>query len=926
MAGQTPPSSLLAAIPAMVVRGRQVVFLHGDGELETVDPTQAVARVRATPPLVCHARALARRLGCERFPAYDLLELFAFVRPARFCLPTPRGLAATLGLRLPEDAEEAAAVLNHAARLLLSDLAAPERKDQEEIAALAALMAQGGWLWAPLVQAAGRPCASPLSPTRIRTALHVWQRLPEWEPQPPEPPAGQKPVSANAARQRLSAMLAPGGAAIEPRPQQADYASAVSAAFAPRNTAGTPQVVLAEAGTGVGKTLGYLAPASLWAEQNHSTVWISTYTRNLQHQIDAELDRLHADPGEKARRVVLRKGRENYLCLLNLEEAGRSVGVYPHYAVPIGLMSRWTAATRDGDMQGGDFPGWLPDLVGRGATVALADRRGECVYSLCEHYRRCFIEHSIRRARQADIVIANHALVMIQTAGGDSDDPGQPTRYVFDEGHHVFDAADKAFAGHLTGGETSELRRWLLGAEDGRRSRARGLRRRVEELVAGDEAAGAWLEAALQAARALPGDGWSRRVAGETGLSPTMGPAEAFFWYLRRQVLARASGVDGPYSLEVEPFPPVPGLLDAAVVLEQALAALSEPLRRLAARFDERLDAEAASLDPDQRRRLDAMARGLRRRAIRMIQPWQAMLQTLSHEAETGQSAPGFVDWFGIERNDGRELDMGFYRHYLDPTAPFTAALSAVAHGVVLTSATLTDGADDPEQNWAAAEARTGAVHLPAPALRAQVLSPFNYATQTRVLVVHDVRKDDLAQVAAACRELFLAAGGGGLGLFTAISRLRAVYDRIIDPLTEAGLPLYAQHIDALDTATLIDVFRGEEHACLLGTDAVRDGVDVPGRSLRLIVFDRVPWPRPDLLHQARREAFGDRRRYEDRIVRLRLRQAFGRLIRRADDKGVFVLLDPMMPSRLSGAFPEGVALERIGLAEAVKQTHDFLR
>ena len=70
--------------------------------------------------------------------------------------------------------------------------------------------------------------------------------------------------------------------------------------------------------------------------------------------------------------------------------------------------------------------------------------------------------------------------------------------------------------------------------------------------------------------------------------------------------------------------------------------------------------------------------------------------------------------------------------------------------------------------------------------------------------------------------------------------------------LEEAGLPLYAQHVDGLDTGTLVDIFRAEEDACLLGTDAVRDGVDVPGRCLRLIVFDRVPWPRPDILHRAR--------------------------------------------------------------------------
>src|SRR3546814_13511875 len=82
------------------------------------------------------------------------------------------------------------------------------------------------------------------------------------------------------------------GSGAEPRPSQADYASAVTAAFAPRATVGTPNMVLAEAGTGVGKTLGYIAPASPWAERNEAPVWLSTYTRNLQHQSDQEIDRL----------------------------------------------------------------------------------------------------------------------------------------------------------------------------------------------------------------------------------------------------------------------------------------------------------------------------------------------------------------------------------------------------------------------------------------------------------------------------------------------------------------------------------------------------------------------------------------------------------------------------------------------------------
>ena len=195
--------------------------------------------------------------------------------------------------------------------------------------------------------------------------------------------------------------------------------------------------------------------------------------------------------------------------------------------------------------------------------------------------------------------------------------------------------------------------------------------------------------------------------------------------------------------------------------------------------------------------------------------------------------------------------------------------MAVPSHGLLITSATLMDGSGDIAADWDAAEARTGAKHLPNAAVRAHVTSPFDYPKQTRVFIVTDVRKDDLDQVAAAYRSLFLAAGGGGLGLFTAVSRLRHVHRRIAGPLDEAGLTLLAQHVDGLDPATLIDIFRAEEDACLLGTDAVRDGVDVPGRALRLIVFDRVPWPRPDILHKARRNHFGAKA-YDDRLARLR--------------------------------------------------------
>jgi len=190
--------------------------------------------------------------------------------------------------------------------------------------------------------------------------------------------------------------------------------------------------------------------------------------------------------------------------------------------------------------------------------------------------------------------------------------------------------------------------------------------------------------------------------------------------------------------------------------------------------------------------------------------------------------------------------------------------------------------------------------------------------------VVTDVNKEDVRQVSAALRELFLAAGGGGVGLFTAIRRLRAVHERIAAPLADRGLALYAQHVDPLEVGALVDIFRAEQDACLLGTDAVRDGMDVPGRSLRLLVFDRVPWPRPDILHKARRVRFGGKG-YDDGIARARIAQAFGRLIRRADDKGVFVMLDAAAPTRLFAGLPPSIEVQRMTLVDAIELLEGFL-
>jgi ATP-dependent DNA helicase DinG len=881
--------------PALYATHGGIWLAAPDGEVRGLGRGEAIARAAETPTIMLNAPLTGQRLGYPDLSGLDLLELFAFVHPARFAVPTPKGLASALGMDAPEDDGAAAPFLLQAASVLLATLEA-EWPEREGAWASSQALARLRWTWSPAISRRLR------RPERDEPWL--FSRLPEWEESGARPQPRTVRVEEDETLERLARLV---GNEAEVRSGQRDYAAASAAAFAPRRVEGQPNMLLAEAGTGIGKTLGYLAPASLWAEKADGAVWVSTFTKALQRQLDREGIRLFPDAAERKRKVVVRKGRENYLCLLNLEDALQG-GFAGRAAILAQLAARWAGYSKDGDMVGGDMPGWLPSLFRRAGATALTDRRGECVYAGCPHYRKCFIERSARASADADIVIANHALVMVNAARG-RDPALAPTRIVFDEGHHLFDAADSTFAAALTGQETIELRRWLIGPEGKARGRRRGLAARLSDVVSYDEGGAAALDMAIQAAGLLPGDGWLQRIA--EGMA--FGPIEALLGAVRGTVYARATAQDAGYGIETEMAELDGDIVQAAAPAVEALEALLRPLIALAKRLEAVLEDAPDWLDSQARARIEGALGGLSWRS-QTLAGWIALGARLG-----GPADPDFVDWLAVDRIDGREFDIGLHRRWLDPTRPLAEAVLKQAHNVVVTSATLR-GAED----WGIAEARTGACHVPGAIGRFSADSPFDYARNSEVLVVTDIKRGDVAQLAGAYARLIEAAEGGTLGLFTAIQRLKAVHARIADRLARAGLPLYAQHVDPIDTGTLVDIFRDDPRASLLGTDALRDGVDVPGHSLRLVVMEGVPWPRPTVLHAARRAAGGGTS-YDDRVVRARLAQAFGRLIRREGDNGLFVLLSAATPSRLLSAFPPGVAVRRVGFDEAVARVRQRL-
>jgi ATP-dependent DNA helicase DinG len=906
-----PPAPRIVLPAILAAAPGRAAILSPDGDLELLEARDALRRLSGETMALAHAGFTARRLGASdgfRMQApCDVMELFLFVRPAQPVLPNARGLARALGLPMPQTLEDEAIVLADAAQRLAADIASWTPEQKAQALGPAQMMAQSGWPWGDVV-------LSLLGGSAGNARFPDWSNLPEWEDGPLPGPAGSKPLTDVQTVAQLERIL---GRDAEARPSQVEFAKLCAAAFQPRDDGAGPLAVLAEAGTGTGKTAGYLAPALTWVDLNGHGLWISTFTKALQGQLLAALEAIYPDPADRADRVAVRKGRENYLCLLNLEEAAarRRLMGGPE-AIALGLVARWIGATRDGDVLSGDFPAWAWPSPGFPAQLTL--RLGECVYAACPHYRKCFVEKSIRKARRTPIVLANHALVMAE-ASRNKGAAGAPVRYVLDEGHHLFEAADNAFAIHLTGREGHEMRRWLRGPESRTLRRGRGLTDRLGDLLSDMPESAEWAEEAVNHARDLAGDGWHQRV---TQGAPA-GAWEKFLAAVLLQIAARSADPGSPYGAECEPRPLTEPVRGAAERLNTALGRLVEPLAAISKALRQCLEDKVDSWDAGDRIRATALAQGLERRALLILPAWRSALASLPHE-----TPPAFADWFGVTRQDGRNADIGFYRHWIDPGLPLSQEVLEPAHGVLITSATLNDRpermtGETGTELWTYARDRTGVAYLTSPLTTGAFKSPFDYARQTRVIVVRDIDRSDDGQLAAATQGLFRAAGGGALGLFTSIRAMRAVHARIVEPLAAEGLSLYAQHIDGLDTGTLVQLFRDDEDACLLGTDALRDGVDVPGRALRLVVFDRVPWSRPDILHKARRQRFG--RGYDDALVRGRLAQAFGRLIRRASDRGVFVILDNRMPSRLLSGLPAHAPVSRIGLKEAIANIRAFL-
>lgn len=698
--------------------------------------------------------------------------------------------------------------------------------------------------------------------------------------QPDQEPAEGEPSPVNP--EQVFDVLGPGGVIAEAfptyehRPQQLQMAHSVAEAF----NRGTH--LLMEAGTGTGKSLAYLVPAVAYAKRNGEKVAISTHTINLQEQlwekdipfVQSALAGTELD-GVKA---ALVKGRANYICLRKWEEEATAADFFTtaeERSFHIRLAS-WLSETQTGDKSELNLT-----HEGEQHWRTVQSETETCLGPKCKWFRNhCFAYRARRRAKDADILVLNHAVLFADISAGNVILP--PFRHlVLDEAHHTEDVATQNLGIELANWEvTSALLSLFKAAGQGFLPL---MKRRIprEQRIPARPPIG------------LPSEDHIEKLIDLTFACRSA--SDELFRLCAQLVESRGSGEeDGGRTLRLTDGARYGPLWEAIEVargnavlrlrqLGQGLMALGEALEE----FDPPL------------RDLDRMLVDIQKQSGILIQSAKAIDAVLLTPGE------GEVTW--IEAGARREHQRVTLR-----SAPVNVGevlknkLFGRLRSVVMTSATLSVGGE-----FEHVRHRLGLHDLPAARLATgMVSSPFSYRRQALLCVPEDLPnpkavsdRDFTRAVQEFLRQYLVRAGGRTLVLFTSHRQLRQVYSSLREELEGQGLLLLGQGLDGA-RGRLVEEFKSANNAVLFGSASFWEGVDIPGDGLTTVILVKLPFTPPgDPVMEARTEDL--ERRGLSSFAHLSLPQAvikfkqgFGRLIRTKSDRGVVIVLDNRVSAR----------------------------
>lgn len=717
----------------------------------------------------------------------------------------------------------------------------------------------------------------------------------------------------------------------ESRPEQIQMAAAVTEAFS------SSKHLVLEAGTGVGKTMGYLVPAVLWALANKVPVIISTNTKNLQEQIFRKDLPLIAGLLRSPVRFALIKGRSNYLCLYRLEQliGRREAELTPAEFLLLAQAIVWACQTESGDLAGFDPPPIPPD-AGAPITDRICSLGDECHGRQCPYWNRCFLQKARARSLAADVVITNHFVVFNEP---DAKPVALPkyAQIIFDEAHNLEAAVTDALSREVTYSATVKILNRLVRQSTSRRS-ATGLvpelqkwtlkENLFESILARDcflallhriVRSADNLERTMRAfARALanvpPSSVTAFRIrppdleslAWENTIQPLQRVQDALFALLEdlrlvNDVLSPKPPPDD-HSAPVYPtlspeaqkklFAPETDLFIGAPQTLSSPAA-SQPLQ-LALNRHWYEDGPDASIHAEFSRRL-----------IGILEQFVELQDNL--EFLTSLKDESFAYWISVHSKSFKKTAVGgLHAAPIEVAGQLVSKLFSKRDCVVLCSATMSVGGKTDFLGE-----RLGFATLdPDSILERRLGSPFHYDKQCLAALPvflpeqHNGETSiDAAFLSSFCEllnETVRITNGRTLVLFTSYRMMNAAAETLQHLLEDSGIEVLCQG-DGRSRESITAQFRaGEKPSVLLGTDSFWEGVDLIGDALSCLVIAKLPFPSPnDPLIAARCEAIETKKGrsasfpyYSVPSALVKFRQGFGRLIRHKEDRGIFIIAD----------------------------------
>jgi len=657
--------------------------------------------------------------------------------------------------------------------------------------------------------------------------------------------------------EQITASLREGGdvakrlSSYEPRKAQLDLLELIIRAF------NEDSHIMAEAGTGVGKSFAYLLPALHFALENREKVLISTATITLQQQLyEKDIPLVASAMGDTKIKAVIMKGRGNYLCLRRLDEALREppliIDEDDSEFEEVKRINEWAHNTKTGVRSELSFQ---PAEAVWGAVCSESDL---CLGIHCPWRENCFVFALRKEANNAHIIVVNHHLLFAdlaaryQGAGYENAVVLPPfNRLVIDEAHTIENAATSFFSAEF--GRTGIFRQ--LGRLYHKRKRSkRGLLVRLCALLppGGDHLDGmvSASDKIRDSAEAL--DNSALELCGEAGvfrLSPDMPETQ----------------------LQASLFP-------SLKALRKNILALTSMIRDITEELD---DTQAA--EPH-------------------VWEIKAIIRRLEEIAEICDSFCKYqkfendVLWIEKQRFSGGNPWAVFTKTPLDLSPKLKDSVFSPNKTVVCVSATLAING-----NFSFWASRCGICDLEnRPVLSGCFPSPFPYSSAVLLAAPTDAPLPDEENwqnfIDKAAGRLAAIAGGSALVLFTSYQSLRSAWSAAKPELEPLGIRCLKQGDD--DRTRLLQDFLSDESACLFATNSFWEGVDAPGDTLRLVIICRLPFRTPDdPVLEARSEAI--EKRGGNPFMELsmpnavmKFKQGFGRLMRRSADRGVVAVLD----------------------------------